>query len=903
MRFLEHSPVDFGLSEPLTRDVDALDGLMGEVLAALEGADVVDYARRLFEDPSGADVGPLMEDPAFFTKVARAFTIYFQLINAAEQKEIVRVNRARSDGRSRRESIHDAVQELKRRGLGPDEVQKLLDEIEICPTLTAHPTEARRKAILDKLQSIAVELAKSETAPSLTDPLTDTDSATERLRETLVELWRTDEMRHAQLTVAEEVRNALYFFDRTIVDVVPWLHRDLRRALAVAYPDHEFNIPPFVTYGSWVGGDRDGNPNVTADLTWQTLLEHRAMAISKWSERANGLRTTLTMSDRLVGCDDAVRERGIDYHPYLSPEQIRRHAQEPYVTLMFAVEERLRRTARREATGYSAADELLADLDLVEASLKRHAPPGYAATTRVEQFIVQVETFGFHLATLDVRQHSDVHAAAVDAMFLAAGVTSGAGDYERATEEAKLAILTRELKNPRPLLPVASPPDPTIDRVLDVLRTIKRAKSELGPRAVERFIVSMTHGVSDILEVVLLAKEVGLVRVGETYLSELDFVPLFETIDDLRGCANLLAALFTDPGYAKHLASRGRFQEVMLGYSDSSKDGGFMAANWALQSALSRIAEAGKTYDVKLRVFHGRGGTVGRGGGRANRAILSQPAGTFTGRIRFTEQGEVISFRYALPPIAHRHLEQIVSAVLLAATPPRSVDEGVYAPVMDRLAEASRAKYRALVYDDPEFWAFYSQATPIEHISLLPIASRPVYRPGATFSGIEGLRAIPWNFAWVQCRYGLVGWYGLGSALESLDLDEAKRLYKEWPFFATIIDNAQLELLRAHLPTARTYAALAGQLGERIHADISAEHALLTGRILAITGQEQLLGATNVVRKTVEFRNPAVSPLSRLQVELMQEWRRIGPDAASARWREAMLQTIAGIAAAMQSTG
>ena len=903
MGFLEIDPHEFGLSDSLSADIRIIDTYLGEVLNDLEGPELIDLARRLMDDPPSplramTEI-PALQDPETVTRLARAFTVYFQLINAAEQKEIVRVNRSRST--ERRESIADAVAELKRRNLSASDVQRLLNTIDISPTLTAHPTEARRKAILDKLQFITSRLAARVEPPSLTDRLSITGIADQEIHTTLAELWQTDEMRHAQLTVFEEVRNALYFFERTIIEVLPWLHDDLRAALKQQYPDYEFQVPPFLTYRSWVGGDRDGNPNVTAAVTWQTLLDHRATALETWLKKIESLRRNLTMSVKLVHVTEAVLGHVSAHTRLLTAEAAIRYSQEPYVQLFMAIEERLRQTIRGDISRFESAEELLEILHDVRSSLETHGP----GSAKLCDLICQIETFGFHLATLDIRQHSDIHEAALDEILLAAKVTERPGQYADSNEAQKVALLTQELSNPRPLLPVGHEGSPLVTQVLDVMNTICRARAEISTGSIRTYVVSMTHGVSDILEVLLLAKEVGLLKVGESFESALDVVPLFETIDDLDRCDSLLSELVQHPAFAKHLAARGNFQEVMLGYSDSSKDGGFLTANWALQSALKRMAAVASELKFDLRIFHGRGGTVGRGGGRANRAILSQPAGSFNGKIRFTEQGEVISFRYGLPPIAHRHLEQIVSAVLLAASTPAKGDiEAKYSETMAKLSDVSRKKYRALVYDDPEFWAFYTTATPIEHISLLPIASRPVYRPGGALFGIEGLRAIPWNFAWVQSRYVVVGWYGIGTALSVLgDLDDLRTMYRTWPFFRTVIDNAQLELERAHLRTAALYAARAGDLGKRIHADIAAEHALSVSLILQITGQERLLAHANVVRKTVEFRNPAVMPLSILQVALMDEWQKLPPEVAVERWREAMLQSIAGIAAAMQSTG
>ncbi len=492
---------------------------------------------------------------------------------------------------------------------------------------------------------------------------------------------------------------------------------------------------------------------------------------------------------------------------------------------------------------------------------------------------------------------------------------SGDQAYGDLSEDDKVQLLTRELHNPRPLLPPSYVGSEELHRVLDVFGVIRRARHEFSAKAVTTYVVSMTHGVSDLLEVLLFMKEAGLLRVGADggVESELDVVPLFETISDLHACAGLMRDLLSNAAYEGQLKARGGFQEVMLGYSDSSKDGGYLAANWALQSTLAALAGVSRETGVPMRLFHGRGGTVGRGGGRANRAILSQPAGSFGGRIRFTEQGEVISFRYSLPPIAHRHLEQIVSAVLTAA---RGADgspdaEEKYRSVMEEMENASRAAYRALVYDDPDFWCFYTQATPIEHISLLPIASRPVFRPGKALSGIEGLRAIPWNFAWVQSRAVLVGWYGMGTGLWSFAGDDPQRLetlremYKDWPFFRTVVDNVALELVRAHLPTARMYAARVQprELSERLQGLIEAEYDRTCRMVLEITGAKELLENAPVVRRTVEFRNPAVLPLSAVQVSLMNAWEGLSEEEQAGEWREAMLQSIAGIAAAMQSTG
>lgn len=913
--FLNVEPEAYGLSRPLSADLRTLDQILGKMLGEQEGPEIVDLARKLLLEPTAdprdlLDTYPHLKDPGVVRNLARAFTAFFQLANTAEQKEIVRVNRERQE--NRKESINDAIRSLKESGKTADDVQQLLNSIAITPTLTAHPTEAKRRAVLDKLQNVAKRLAKHEAGPSLTEPL---DASTEQLDEIgriLTTLWQTDEMRAVTLTVNEEVKNALYFFQRTIVEVVPWLHDDLIDALERWFPGDEFTLPPFLTYRSWVGGDRDGNPNVTPEVTWETLVAHRAQALEMIAPRVTELRRELSLSQRLVGVstDITARVDELKGQGLFSQHQLQRYSQEPYVLLLLAVEERLRQTAAGQSQGYSDESELLDDLRLAQTSLEANKATDVARKGRLPHLIRQVEAFGFHLANLDIRQHSEKHEAALQTILRDAGVHD---DYTGLDEEAKVALLTQEIRNPRPLLSSEYNAPEDVRAVVDVFHVVRRARRELSERSVTAYIISMTHGVSDILEVLLLLKEAGLLRTRPdgSMESEIDVVPLFETIDDLHRSADLMRQLFANPAYEAHITARNSQQEVMLGYSDSSKDGGYLAANWALQSTLASLASVSDETGIPIQLFHGRGGTVGRGGGRANRAILAQPAGSFNGRIRFTEQGEVISFRYSLAPIAHRHLEQIVSAVLLAASGAGTPGlEDKYADVMKSLDETSRHAYRSLVYEDADFWTFYTQATPINHISHLPIASRPVFRPGNASAGIAGLRAIPWNFAWVQSRHTLVGWYGMGTALDQLintddGLQTLQTMYDSWPFFRSVVDNAQLELMRAHIPTSRLYAAQTNppELGQRIQQQIEEEFERTRSSVLAITRQPDILESSKVVQSTVGFRNPAVMPLSILQVALMDAWPTLSEGDQSEEWREAMLQTIAGIAAAMQSTG
>lgn len=943
--FLPLQPQQFGLSDPLCDDILLLDRCLGDVLREQDGAGLLEVAHRLYSDHGDPATLPErvseLQDSPTMLRLLRAFTVFFQLLNTAEQKEIVRVNRARqTPGKPRPESIGEAVRRLRDTGMTPEAMQELLCRVHICPTLTAHPTEARRRAVLDKLQRIAaalVERSQPPALPRLDVPLNSPGRAEQELERTLTALWQTDELRASQITVEDEVRNGLYFFEHTIVDVIPWLHDDLRDALAEAYPGHAFEIPPFIQYRSWVGGDRDGNPNVTPDVTWRTLLAHKELILRYYQAQVEQLQRELTNSARLVGVSEELMEslqRDRDTVP-MAAEPRGRFTAEPYGLKLLYVRARLQATlehlegltdfrAEGPAFGarmpaYAASAEFLEDLLLIERSLREHHGEALARTGTLAHLVVRARTCGFHLAALDIRQHSDEHEKVLEEMLAAARVLPPDRPYSSLEEAEKVRLLTRELLSPRPLLPRGWPASEGASGVLQVFEVMRHAQRYISRSATPTYIISMTHGVSDLLEVLLLAREEGLLRwrmerERPVLESDLDVVPLFETIDDLHGCRELMRRLFANQAYRHQLQARGRFQEIMLGYSDSSKDGGYLAANVALHETQAQLAKVCQDAGVTLRFFHGRGGTVGRGGGRANQAILSQPLNGFSGRIRFTEQGEVISFRYSLLPIAHRHLEQIASAVLLAAGDPslRKGEPGHWRRAAREMAAHSRTVYRDLVYDDPDFWTFYMQATPIQHISRLPIASRPVFRPGK-MAGPHHLRAVPWVFAWVQSRYVLPGWYGLGSGLEWLagqeeaNLELLRRMYAKWPFFRTTIDNAQLELLRAHLPTAAWYAARmeSREAGQRLHGVIEGEFARTREWVLRVTGQEELLENAPVIRRTVELRNPVLAPLSKLQVALLDLWDRHAEadQEPPAPWRDAILLSIIGVAAGMQSTG
>jgi phosphoenolpyruvate carboxylase len=948
--FLSLSPQDHQLPEPLSRDILLLDTTLGQVLREQAGDELIRLARRLYqgegaEDPQRLlEIMPELKDIETVKRLLRAFTVFFQLLNTAEQKEIIRVNhvrQARAGRTPRSESIREAVLQLKQSGFTAEQMQGLLGRIAISPTLTAHPTEARRRSVLDKLQTIAeclVQLSDSPEIPYLDRPINYQEHSLSRLQQMLTALWQTDELRSATFSVIDEVRNALYFFVHTIFEVVTWLHADMRSALREAYPATPFDIPPFLRFRTWVGGDRDGNPSVTPEVTWQAMLMYKTRALRLYLEKMVPLRRELTQSTRLAPPSEELLESIVRDQQSISlpQERLERFALEPYALKILYIQERLtaslnhlRNLSDFHAEGpgfltpvsaYRNSTEMLEDLQILQRSLRRNRGAMLAEEGLLGDLVIQVKTFGFHLASLDVRQHSEEHEKALDEILSAAQAIPGGLRYTALPEEERVRLLTRELRQVRPLLPREWIGSAQTQSVLEVFEVIRHGRRYISPEAVHTYVISMTHDVSDVLEVLLLAKEAGLFRwkptpTGLELESELDIVPLFETIDDLQRCEGLMRRLFANEVYALHLRARGDFQEIMLGYSDSNKDGGYLAANWLLHNAQARLARVCRKHGITLQIFHGRGGTVGRGGGRSNRAILSQPPDSCNGRVRFTEQGEVISFRYSLPPIAHRHLEEIVHAVLLATSGRCGTRRGHrrWTEAMQQMSQRSLQVYRDLVYLDPDFWSFYTHATPIRHISRLPIASRPVFRPGQRLVGLENLRAIPWVFAWVQSRYVLPGWYGIGSALAWFaqqsegNLSLLRQMYHAWPFFRTALDNAQLELTRAHLPTAAWYASRirSEDQGRRIHEQIEREYERTRSWILQITQSEELIGRDSVIRKTVQMRNPILAPLSRLQIALLERWEEQEETQmeGASNLREAILLSIIGIAAAMQSTG
>ncbi len=919
----------------LARDVRLLGNALGAVLRE-QGGDVlferVERIRALTkearsvpgENAAEAELDALFGSMDFDAAlpVLKAFTTYFQLVNLAEQKEIVRVNRRRAyaaGDKPRSESVRQAIQTLSSAGTTAAQMRKLIESLSIQLVFTAHPTEAKRRTVNEKLHRLSAYLSAMEQPQMAT-------SECERLEADVVAeteiLWQTDEVRQRRLSVIDEAKNILFYFGETLFEITPRLYEDLAAALEECYPGETFQIPNFLEYGSWVGGDRDGNPTITLDHTAEVLRLHREQVLSLYVPAVRALSDRLSQSRHYVGVSEEL-EKSLTVDANLLPEVAAQAAgrspMEPYRRKCEFIWERLRRTQNSAPGGYNAASEFIADLEMLQRSLEAHKG-NFAARRALAPLLFQARLFGFHLARLDIREHKEKYLEALAAVLEDQGIP-----WQTFSEPEKIDLLEEEIAGRRPLVPALPDFDEDADKTLKLFRLVAEKMETLGTDAFGSFILSMASDVSDVLAVLLLAKDAHLADLKEENgWSKVDVVPLFETIEDLENAPQILDTLLRNPIYRRNVSLRGNAQEVMVGYSDSNKDGGYLTANWKLYVGQARVAEIAAKHGVKLRIFHGRGGAIGRGGGPAGKAILAQPPGSVQGRLKITEQGEVISSRYFDLEIAYRNLEQIVHAVLTASGPlPYSTGRGEaeeegknWADVMDEVSDTAFAAYRALVYGDSDFVRYFQEATPVGELAQLNIGSRPPKRTAS--DRIEDLRAIPWVFSWMQSRHTLPGWYGVGAALTAYaeqspaHLARLQEMYQQWPFFTTTIDNAQMSLAKADMEIAARYAALVTDdtIRDRIFGAVCREYEKSIEIISRITGFDALLDNQPVLQKSIRLRNPYVDPLSYLQVELLKRLRALPLDDDSEEMktarrdlRAAVLLSINGVAAGMKNTG
>ncbi|MEM6335415.1 MAG: phosphoenolpyruvate carboxylase [Bacteroidota bacterium] len=916
----------YGLRPSISEQIQLLTDLLAHAVEEQVGTDTYALAERIAglcvragetgEPAHIADVAALLKEVplAQMLGLLRAYTAFFRLVNQSERQEISRINRERSLSATReqprKESIADAIAGFKRNGRSLQDVLGLIEQLDVQPTLTAHPTEARRRSVLFKQQELARQLTKLQRA-DITDY--ERQAALDEVYQQIALLLVTDEVRSERMTVLDEIEHALYFASTTIWETVPRIYDDIEAALKLYYADElkaaggAVDVPAFLRYRSWVGGDRDGNPRVTADVTRSAMARYRENALILFGQELRMLRRELSVSKNQSDVPEPLFESIADDLDAVPLDAItrRRYQDEPYRLKLTIMMRRLTRMLSGEATADELAYDSAAfvrDLELIRDTLRTGSTGRVAGSRKLKMITRQAKAFGFYMTAVDFRQHSRVHEAAVAELLRVGGVEA---DYANLSEAGRLRVLERELQNPRPLLPLGHTLSEQTAELLETFDVIREAIQRELP-SVGSYIVSMTHDLSDLLEVLLIAKEKGLWTLGpEGVTSPLDVVPLFETIEDLERADEFMDELFQHEVYSRHLAARGRFQELMLGYSDSNKDGGYWTANWALHKAQGALGAVCRKHDVAFRLFHGRGGTTGRGGGRANQAILALPPACQNGKIRFTEQGEVISYRYAMPVIARRHLEQIVNALLRATDDPApdiGADEEIHA-LMDRMSQRSMAAYRALI-DDEQFWPWYTAVTPVRHIGNLRIASRPVSRKAGSDLTFDSLRAIPWVFSWTQTRYNVPGWYGAGEALDealgTIAMSQLQTLYRDWPFFQAVVNNAKREMARARLGMSNRYA----QFSEiELHGRLRRQFDATAKKLCEVSGTETLLGNTPVIERSIQFRNPYTDALNLMQIELLRRHHESASTEEHARLAYALFLSINGIAAAMQSTG
>ncbi len=903
-------------------DLYLLVGILGDVIQETAGADAFALeeavragGKRLRNGDAGA--GELLDaliqgaDSDDLRMLIRAFTNYFQLNNLVEDSERIRRVRRRERENPdvpRRGSIHEAIGALARRGVSARQMQEMLDQADIRFVLTAHPTEARRRTIIDKLARIFHTIRDLDERQALPREV---DRARTMMASAISGLWASNELRITQPTVQDELRATLVYFGASLAPVLTGIYRDIEEALEDVYPDQPVTVPSFIRFGSWIGGDRDGNPFVTPEVTVEALQMMRVAAIDLLYDRLRWLAGRVSVHNKMVPPTPLLNERLERYgamFPQLDAFLAVNNEGEPYRHLLTLMRERLAATRDNAPHAYGTSGELLDDLRLVDRAL-REQHLGRIANGDLRDIIRLVDVFGFHLAVLDIRDHASRHRATVDWLFRHAGIED---DYAALPESTRVEVLRRAISDPRPLVyqHAAGVPDIAAE-VLETFRTIRNHLNEQTTPVVPAYIISNSETASDLLEVLLLAKETGLCDTGGRN-ARIRIVPLFEERHTLQRAATTMHALLEMPEYRAALEDSGGVQEVMVGYSDSNKDAGYFASSWGLYQAQRQLADLFGEYGVDFMFFHGRGGAVGRGGGPTNKAILALPHNTVQGRIKVTEQGEVISTRYANPEIAHREIELAVGAVLAKSFPLRDWDGGeetpeeaaTFACIMERMGEVSAATYRDLVYGDPDFVTFFYQATPIDAISRLQLGSRPAKRAGT--NDIRQLRAIPWVFSWTQCRIILPGWFGLGTALQAAideyGLDQLQRLWLNRPFLHSTLSNAEMAIAKADMGIAARYIQLVQDetIRDRIWSRIREEYELTVRMILAVTGEERLHDRDPRLQRTFERRNPYVDPLSLIQVELLRRWRASDDDPELI---EALQLAVNGIAGGLRNTG
>jgi phosphoenolpyruvate carboxylase len=903
----------------LRNDIRLLGRILGDTVRDQEGADVFDLVERIRQTsirfhrdddrPARRELENILDSMSISetVRIVRAFSYFSHLANIAEDQNNIRQMRSRSPvGLPRPGTLAQALSHAREAGFSAADLRRFFAGALVSPVLTAHPTEVRRKSTIDREMEIAALLDRRERVQLTPGEL---EASDEELRREVLTLWQTNLLRRTKLTVLDEVANGLSFYDYTFLREVPRLHNALEDRLNEADGGAQEELASFLRMGSWIGGDRDGNPFVTAEVMRGTLWMQSSRVLRFYLEELHVLGAELSLAAHLADVSEDLRalaERSPDTSPHRKGE--------PYRLAVSGIYARLTATAVRldvetlrqpvgEAAPYAIAREFKADLDTLHRSLIANNS-GVIARGRLRLLRRAVDCFGFHLASLDMRQNSAVHERTIAELLDAAAPGTS---YLALKEEVRIALLAGELRNARPLSSAFVKYSEETIGELAVFRAAAEAHARFGADVIPQCIISMSEGVSDLLEVALLLKEVGLV--DPSGRSAINIVPLFETIEDLQACATIMDRLLWLPEYRRLVDSRGSVQEVMLGYSDSNKDGGFVTSGWELYKAEIGLVKVFERHGVRLRLFHGRGGSVGRGGGPSYDAIIAQPGGAVNGQIRITEQGEIISSKYSNAEVGRNNLEILAAATLEASLlqSKQSAPRAEYLEAMEQLSALAFKAYRGLVYETEGFVDYFWASTVITEISTLNIGSRPASRKKTR--AIEDLRAIPWVFSWAQCRLMLPGWYGFGSAVETWvaqhpdkGMPFLKELYREWPFFRALLSNMDMVLAKSSIAIASRYAELVPDitLRENIFGRIRREWHTSIETLLDIMGHERLLQGNPLLERSIRNRFPYLDPLNHVQVELLKEHRAHNPDEKVLR---GIQLTINGISAGLRNSG
>jgi phosphoenolpyruvate carboxylase len=894
--------------QPLREDVGTLGKMLGEVLKEQESSALFDRvekvrmaarARREGDEKAEEELkGALMGLPAADgLELVRSFSAYFFLINMAERVHRIR----RRVDYLRREtpqpgSWHAVLRSLKEQGFTFEEVKSWIEKLQVVPVYTAHPTEAVRRTLLVKEQRIARALVERMDPDMMLAQ--DRLSTLARIKGEVITAWQTDEHLSERPSVADEVEHVLFYISEVIYRIIPRFYENIEEAAEAVYgvSPEQLSLPSFVRFASWVGGDMDGNPYVGPDTIKKTLSRHLELILRRYIGEIRELFNYLSQSQAMVSFNKEVIDR-IDHYKAQMPDVFEeipgRYHDMPYRVLLWFVSDRLKcHLNDRQERAFSQPEEMVADLNLISESLQAHLGEN-AGLFLVKRLIRRVETFGFHLATLDVRQDAVLHRRV-------AGQLLGIRDFEQKAAAERQTILEKALKEDEPLFGEF---DEEAEQIIEVMKTLKKAREKYGREAVGPYIISMAAAPDDALAVLYIARAAGFI--DQEGRVPIDVAPLFETVVDLAKSRVTVEELLAHPIYREHLEARGSRQMIMLGYSDSNKESGLAASRWALYKAQQDLVAATSAAGVDLTLFHGRGGTVSRGGSQPRAGILAAPRGSVAGRMRVTEQGEIIHSKYGLRGIAVRTLELMSGAVLehsVLSGRVRSRDPQ-WATMMAEIAAESRKAFRALVYEHPDFYTYFREATPIDIIERLTLGSRPSSRRAQ--NGIEDLRAIPWVFSWTQNRHILPGWYGMGTALQTIeqrfDLCSLQKMASEWPLFSTMLGDVEMVLAKADMPIATLYSKLCPSVGESIFESILEEYKRTKEMVCKIQQSNELLSKDPVLQRAIRLRNPYVDPMSLVQVDLLGRWR--GTDRKDKELEQALFTTVRGIARGLQNTG